>query len=257
MSVLIRLYVKNQPVLASLLFILLLITSFVWQSGAAKADPKAVGVTVGPQRQRRPAVAGRGVTQAPSGGQVAGAEFVPGEVLVKFKERAKAVELARSPKTEGGVLAPANDRSLASLFERRSVTVGTNYVRQMGTSMSAPHVVGVAALVRSLHPEFSAEQVRQALRVGADDAGASGYDEKFGHGRLNAAGALGVTLPAGGFITLYPSGAQLPTVSNLNYLAGQIIPNAFNVTVGSDGAFNIYTPSQTHFIIDLSGYFAP
>ena len=60
-----------------------------------------------------------------------------------------------------------------------------------------------------------------------------------------------------GYIILYPSGATQPVVSNLNYVAGQIIPNAFNVTVGADGAFNIYTPSQTHFIIDLSGYFAP
>ena len=66
-----------------------------------------------------------------------------------------------------------------------------------------------------------------------------------------------VTPSADGYVILYPSGAAQPVVSNLNYLAGQIIPNAFNVTVGGDGAFNIYTPSQTHFIIDLSGYFAP
>ena len=65
-----------------------------------------------------------------------------------------------------------------------------------------------------------------------------------------------VTPPAGGFITLYPSGAQLPTVSNLNYTAGQIIPNAFTVTVGSDGAFNIFTPTQTHFIADITGYYS-
>ncbi len=65
-----------------------------------------------------------------------------------------------------------------------------------------------------------------------------------------------VTPPAGGFITLYPSGAQLPTVSNLNYLAGQIIPNAFTVTVGGDGAFNIYTPTSTHFIVDITGYYS-
>ena len=65
-----------------------------------------------------------------------------------------------------------------------------------------------------------------------------------------------VTPPAGGFITLYPSGAALPTVSNLNYLQGQIIPNAFTVTVGSDGAFNIFTPTSTHFIADITGYYS-
>jgi hypothetical protein len=66
-----------------------------------------------------------------------------------------------------------------------------------------------------------------------------------------------VTPAASGHIILYPSGAQQPVVSNLNYLAGQIVPNAFTVTVGGDGAFKIYTPTQTHFIVDLSGYFAP
>ena len=62
----------------------------------------------------------------------------------------------------------------------------------------------------------------------------------------------------GGFITLYPSGAALPTASNLNYVAGQIVPNAFTVGLGSgDGAFNIFASSSTHFIADLTGYFAP
>nr|MBA3321739.1 hypothetical protein [Pyrinomonadaceae bacterium] len=62
----------------------------------------------------------------------------------------------------------------------------------------------------------------------------------------------------GGFITLYPSGASQPTVSNLNYVAGQVVPNAFTVGLGSgDGAFNIFASSSTHFIVDIAGYFAP
>ncbi len=49
-----------------------------------------------------------------------------------------------------------------------------------------------------------------------------------------------------------------PTVSNLNYVSGQIVPNAFTVGLGnSDGAFNIFASSSTHFIADLTGYFAP
>jgi hypothetical protein len=46
-------------------------------------------------------------------------------------------------------------------------------------------------------------------------------------------------------------------VSNLNYVAGQTVPNAFNVGLGAGGAFDIYTPTRTDFIIDMSGYFAP
>jgi hypothetical protein len=61
-----------------------------------------------------------------------------------------------------------------------------------------------------------------------------------------------------GFVTLYPSGASVPTVSNLNYSAGQVVPNAFTVKVGAgDGAFNIYASSSIHFLADVSGYYAP
>jgi hypothetical protein len=60
-----------------------------------------------------------------------------------------------------------------------------------------------------------------------------------------------------GFVTLYPSGAARPTVSNLNYVAGQVVPNAFTVGLGSDGAFNIFPQTTTHFIVDITGYYAP
>ena len=60
-----------------------------------------------------------------------------------------------------------------------------------------------------------------------------------------------------GYVTLFPSGATRPTVSNLNYIPGQIVPNAFTVGLGSDGAFNIYAYSGLHFIADVTGYFAP
>ncbi len=66
-----------------------------------------------------------------------------------------------------------------------------------------------------------------------------------------------VSPPAAGYITLYPSDAALPTVSNLNYVAGQVVPNAFTVTLSAAGSFNIFTPTQTHFIIDVAGYYAP
>ncbi len=60
-----------------------------------------------------------------------------------------------------------------------------------------------------------------------------------------------------GWITLYPDGAALPNASNLNYVSGQIVPNSFIVGLGPSGAFKIYARTSTHFIVDLSGYFAP
>jgi len=70
--------------------------------------------------------------------------------------------------------------------------VGDDYVREAGTSMAAPHVSGVAALVRSRHPEFTPQQVQQVLLNTADDLGAAGWDPTFGYGRVNAARAAAI-----------------------------------------------------------------
>ncbi len=71
-----------------------------------------------------------------------------------------------------------------------STTLGNGYGRATGTSASAAHAAGVAALVFSRNREISNTQVEQMLYATADDLGASGYDPVFGFGRLNAAGAL-------------------------------------------------------------------
>lgn len=60
------------------------------------------------------------------------------------------------------------------------------YRLSSGTSMSAPHVAGVAALVWSLAPQASAEQVRQALLDSAVDLGTPGFDTTFGFGGVDA-----------------------------------------------------------------------
>ena len=102
------------------------------------------------------------------------------------------------------------DRSVLSLKSSAAGTsmtgsgqlvVGTKYLRQSGTSMASPHVAGVAALVRALHPEFSPEQVRQVLRKSADDIGAAGFDTNFGYGRLNASRSLTIAAPLAAQLT--------------------------------------------------------
>src|SRR5262245_27859116 len=70
------------------------------------------------------------------------------------------------------------------------LVVGSRYLRQAGTSMAAPHVAGAAAVVRSLHPEFSPSAVRQVLRATADDVGPPGVDPDSGAGRVNLARAV-------------------------------------------------------------------
>ena len=72
-----------------------------------------------------------------------------------------------------------------------SLQAGTGgYLQASGTSMAAPHVSGVAALIIAQHPTWSNEQVRQALRISATDLGEVGRDSSFGYGRVSAADAV-------------------------------------------------------------------
>jgi serine protease len=59
-----------------------------------------------------------------------------------------------------------------------------------GTSAACPQVSGVAALMLSVNPDLTETQVREILQQTATDMGNSGFDNNFGHGRLNAQVAL-------------------------------------------------------------------
>jgi len=60
------------------------------------------------------------------------------------------------------------------------------YSRLSGTSMSAPHVSGVAALVWSHFRSKPAIEIKRALFDSATDLGPPGRDNYYGHGLLNA-----------------------------------------------------------------------
>jgi hypothetical protein len=70
---------------------------------------------------------------------------------------------------------------------------------------------------------------------------------------------LNVTVDApatSGFITAWPSGEAIPTVSNLNFVAGQTVPNLVTVKIGANGRVNLYnSEGSTHLIADVVGYY--
>jgi serine protease len=59
-----------------------------------------------------------------------------------------------------------------------------------GTSMATPHVSGVAALIKAIHPEYSPTQIKQALISTALDLGVTGKDSLYGYGLLDASEAV-------------------------------------------------------------------
>ena len=68
----------------------------------------------------------------------------------------------------------------------QSTLPGNSYAAWDGTSMAAPHVSGVAALVWSHHEGCSNADVRNALVAGATDLGGPGRDGSYGHGLVDA-----------------------------------------------------------------------
>lgn len=64
-----------------------------------------------------------------------------------------------------------------------------NYYFYQGTSMAAPHVSGVAALLIS-NGVIGPDNVREAMQFTAEDKGPEGWDSGYGHGIVDACAAL-------------------------------------------------------------------
>jgi len=75
----------------------------------------------------------------------------------------------------------------------------TSYGEKNGTSMAAPQVTGIIALMLARNPTLTTAQVRAILQSTTNDIDAPGFDNNTGFGRVNAFAALSATpspLPA-------------------------------------------------------------
>lgn len=84
------------------------------------------------------------------------------------------------------VAAPGGTSSSNASFGVLSTCVFSSYCVKSGTSMATPYVAGVAALIWSINPNLTVDQVEAILRQSAKDLGAPGRDDIFGYGRVDA-----------------------------------------------------------------------
>jgi len=91
----------------------------------------------------------------------------------------------------GGLIYSA--RSFDATFLPIEIAPNDNYVILEGTSMSAPHVAGIAALVWESSPLLTSAQMRERLRRTADPQTAA-PDTAWGYGKINALAAVTETV---------------------------------------------------------------
>ena len=109
-----------------------------------------------------------------------------------------------------------------------------------GTSMAAPHVAGVAALVWSRYSELSHEEIRRILRETANPRGGAVPNQGFGHGMVNARSAVwgGGGIPGTTYVSLYDdSGARVGTTAvsqDGTYEFRRLAPSDYRVFAGRD-----------------------
>ncbi len=71
------------------------------------------------------------------------------------------------------------------------------YSYMSGTSMAAPYVAGLVALMRQYNPDATVEQIKYALLQATEDLGPVGEDNTYGHGLVDASRLLSyLPLPA-------------------------------------------------------------
>ncbi|WP_276359910.1 S8 family serine peptidase [Daejeonella sp. H1SJ63] len=76
-----------------------------------------------------------------------------------------------------------------------STLTNNGYINMDGTSMAAPHVSGIASLLKGFNAALANDDIENIIKISADDVNAAtlpGFDNAIGHGRVNAAQALGL-----------------------------------------------------------------
>ncbi len=143
---------------------------------------------------------------------------------------------------------------------------------QLYNAMGSTHVIvdvagwyddGTSATGATYHPVTPSRILD--TRNGAGPLGAAGVMEVQvgGHGGVPASGVsavvanVAVTGPtATGYLTVFPAGEALPLASNLNFRAGQTVPNLVVSKQGAGGRLSIYNAAgATHVIADVAGWF--
>ncbi len=131
----------------------------------------------------------------------------------------------------------ANDGATATITN----TNPADYAVYDGTSMAAPHVSGVAALlIAARHGQITPAQVKSAMESSAYSLGGSGWNEFYGYGLVDAKAALGQVIPVEQAATVSPktvqAGGSLTVSVTLSTSTGVSSVTANGVSLSGSGS---------------------
>lgn len=124
------------------------------------------------------------------------------------------------------------------------------YSASNGTSFSSPISAAVAALMLSVNPGLSPQQVESILRSTAVDLGTAGRDDLYGSGRVNAAAAVATAKATSPSQPPPPpppvTDTVAPSILSLSPAAGSVVKAT--VTVSSSASDNVGVSSMKIYI---------
>jgi serine protease len=134
------------------------------------------------------------------------------------------------------------DRVLSTSADDTSGQVQYNYQFLNGTSMAAPHVAGVFALMKSVNPALTPDNIDTLLAAGrlTVDIGAPGRDNSFGHGLIDALKAVQAAQNAGGTAPA----VLVSSASAFNFTPGSS-SDSFTVANGGGGTLSVTSVQLT------------
>ncbi|MDA8682267.1 S8 family serine peptidase [Porticoccaceae bacterium] len=124
-------------------------------------------------------------------------------------------------------------------------SISPTYAYMSGTSMAAPHVAGVASLMKELHPDLTPQEFDNAIISGrlTVDLGPIGQDDSYGYGRIDGykASLAAMSIANGETITFNPKLAFNAGLINMGFSSTN---GSFNLFNAGDGELTVSSVSS-------------
>ena len=170
--------------------------------------------------------------------------------------------------------APVGERNLIDLVRLRNGKILASWLDNPSLGVNTFDIARIHATTRPIVPLtparlFDTRDGSGSVAVGKVGNGLGGGTPiEFtvtGQGGVPATGVGAVSLNVtavdteapneGGYVTVYPCGTR-PNASNLNFISGQIIPNAVIAPVSANGKVCFFVYGKAHLLADVNGWYA-